>query len=85
MLKSTPKPVSNCRQRDGLATSRADFCARNNRRYSLSRLSEPSSGTDGISGQDSLPRRIYQVCTTALMAGAIKASVRKAVADLEYE
>jgi len=39
-----------------------------------------------------LPRRINQVCTTALMAGAIdqksvidEASVRKAIADLEYE
>ena len=38
------------------------------------------------------PRRINQVCTTALMAGAIdqkavidEASVRKAIADLEYE
>jgi len=39
-----------------------------------------------------IPRRINQVCTTALMAGAIdqksvidEASVRKAIADLEYE
>jgi len=38
------------------------------------------------------PRRINQICTTALMAGAIdqksvidEASVRKAIADLEYE
>ena len=38
------------------------------------------------------PRRINQVCTTALMAGAIdqksvidESSVRKAIADLEYE
>ena len=39
-----------------------------------------------------LPRRINQVCSTALMAGAIdeksvidETSVRKAIADLEHE